>query len=117
METPSFGDAVISLTGYQIDDEKIRQACSTRGHFESVDDIDAVPSGSMSPDFGDVWRQGCPESPEWESELERDSADEEKEGTMRVRPQKCVLQDSCGEKQNCTVPLPNCGFSCQSGPV
>ena len=34
----------------------------------------------MSPDLGEMWRQGCPKSPEWEGELELGSADEEEEG-------------------------------------
>ena len=45
-----------------------------------MDHIDSVSSGSMSPDLGDMWCQGCPESPEWEGELELDSEDEEEEG-------------------------------------
>ena len=32
-------------------------------HLESVDDIDTVSSGSISPDLGEMWRQGCPKSP------------------------------------------------------
>ena len=47
---------------------------------ETVDDTDSMSSRSMSPDLGDMWRQGCPKSPEWEGEVELDSADEEKEG-------------------------------------
>ena len=43
-----------------------------------MDDIDTLSSGS--PDLGDVWRQGCPESPEWESELELGSVAEHEEG-------------------------------------
>ena len=31
----------------------------------------------MSQDLGDVWRQGCLKSPEWEGELELGSVDEE----------------------------------------
>ena len=77
MEIPSLGNAVMSLTGYQTADENVRLACSTRGHLESVDDIDTVTSRNMSPDLGDMWRQGCPKSPEWEGELELDSAEEE----------------------------------------
>ena len=30
LETPSLSDAVVSLKGYQIADERIRLACSTR---------------------------------------------------------------------------------------
>ena len=40
-----------------------------------MDDID-----SLSPDLGEMWRQGCPKSPEWEGELELGSADEDEEG-------------------------------------
>ena len=45
-----------------------------------MDDIDSLSSGSMSPDLGEMWRQGCPKSPEWEGDLELGSADEEEEG-------------------------------------
>ena len=65
----------MSLTGYQIADEK--KACSTKGYPETVDDIDKVSSWSKSPDLGDLWRQGCPKCPEWEGELELDSTEEE----------------------------------------
>ena len=34
----------------------------------------------MSPDLGEMWRQGCPKSPEWEGELELGSADEDEVG-------------------------------------
>ena len=74
-ETPFLGDASISLVA----DEKIRLACSTREYTETVDDIDLLSSGSISPDLGDMWRQGCPKSQEWEGELELDSADEDDE--------------------------------------
>ena len=40
----------------KIADEKIRQACNTREHLESVDDNETVSSGSMPPDLGDMWR-------------------------------------------------------------
>ena len=33
----------------------------------------------MSPDLGDMSRQGCPKSPEWEGELELGSTDEDEE--------------------------------------
>ena len=57
---------VMSLTGHQTANEKIRPVCSTRRHLESVDNIDRVTNKNMSPDLGDVWRQGCPQSPEWD---------------------------------------------------
>ena len=31
----------------------------------STPEGEAGPSGGQSPDSGDMWRQGCPESPEW----------------------------------------------------
>ena len=45
-----------------------------------MDDIDSLSSGSLSPDLGEMWRQGCPKSPKWEGELELGSADEDEEG-------------------------------------
>ena len=35
-----------------------------------------ISSGSMSPDLGDTWHQGLPMSPQWESELELGSDDD-----------------------------------------
>ena len=34
-------------------------------------------AGACLPTWGESWRQGCPQSPEWEGELELDSAEEE----------------------------------------
>ena len=68
-EACSLGDAAISLVA----DKRIRQFFSIRGYSETVDDIDSMACGSMSQDLG----EGCPESPEWEGELELGSAVED----------------------------------------
>ena len=72
LEPPSFEDAVMSFTQPNCRRRK-RPACKARGHSETVDDTDSVSSGSMSR----LWRQGCPESPEREGELELAFAEEE----------------------------------------
>ena len=77
LEPPSFENAVMSLTGFQIADGKVQQGCSTGRYHQTVDDSDSVSSGSMSPDLGDLWRQGCSQSPEWEGEWELDFTEEE----------------------------------------
>ena len=62
-------------------------------HSGNAVDIDSMSRGSTSPDLGDLWRQGCPESPQWEGGLEldsdgdeRDSADESSDGG----PKECL---------------------------
>ena len=40
-------------------------------HFQSdVDESVSVTSGSMSPDLGDMWKYGCPKSPDWGSDID-----------------------------------------------
>ena len=52
-------------------------ADSTPGYSEFDDDGDSVPSGSMSPDLGEMWRYGCPTSLDWDSEMEVNFVEEE----------------------------------------
>ena len=54
-ESGSFGEAVMSLVA----EERIRQLFITWGHSER-EGIDSMSSGSMSPDLGEMWRQGYP---------------------------------------------------------
>ena len=54
-------------------------ADSTWGYPEFNDDGDFVSSGSMSLDLGEMWRYGCPRSPDWDSELDMNSVEEEEE--------------------------------------
>ena len=84
----------------------------------------------MSPDLGDLWRQSCPKSPEWEGELELyftekeegnvASHEEEVEGERLdqtsdrqpiVGSGSRFLEIRTTGLQNCKVPLPKCGFS------
>ena len=40
-------------------------------HFQSdVDESVSVTSGSMPPDLGDMWKYGCPKSPDWSSDID-----------------------------------------------
>ena len=73
----SVGEAVFSLVA----EERIRQIFNTRSYSGNVDDIDSMSSGSMSPDLGDLWRQGYPERPQCEGELELGSDDDDDRDT------------------------------------
>ena len=42
-----------------------RKACALIGLHLMAAEGEAGSSGSQSPDLGDMWRQGCPKSPEW----------------------------------------------------
>ena len=35
---------------------------------EDIEDINSASSDSLSPDLGEVWQYGCPQSPMWDSE-------------------------------------------------
>ena len=35
-----------------------------------VDDNVSVTSGSMSLDLGDMWKHGCPKSPDWDGDID-----------------------------------------------
>ena len=39
-----------------------------QGICGDIDDDNSVSSGSLSPDLGGVWKNGCPRSPELESD-------------------------------------------------
>ena len=63
--------AVMSLVA----EERIRKLFITWSHSER-EGIDSMSGASMSPDLGDMWRQGYPVSPQWEGGLELDSGDD-----------------------------------------
>ena len=48
-----------------------------KGYPELADDNASMSSGSMSPDLGEMWRYGCTKSPDWDSEVEVCSVEEE----------------------------------------
>ena len=70
-ESCSIGEAVLSLFA----EERIRQLFTAWGH-SGREGIDSMSGGSMSPDLGEMWRQGYPVSPQWEGGLELDSDDD-----------------------------------------
>ena len=41
------------------------KACALIGLHLLAAEGEAGSSGSQSPDLGDMWRHGCPKSPEW----------------------------------------------------
>ena len=54
-------------------DEQIRDLFTNQRYAE-CHFINTMSNGSMSPDLSEMWRQGYPVSPQWEGELELDSA-------------------------------------------
>ena len=67
-EVISLGEAATNL----MNDAIIRVFFFFDNGYSECDNIDSMPSGSMSLDLGDTWHQGLPMSPQWEGELELD---------------------------------------------
>ena len=83
VDTASFGDAVMPLSGYQVAEKQLYLAEKTRGYPEFNDGGDSVSSGSMSFDLGDMCRYGCPKNPDSDSELELNSVEEEERESVK----------------------------------
>ena len=52
-----------------------------------VDDDVSISSGSLSPELEEMWRYGCPKSPDWDSESDGiivDGTDEKERSEQRV---------------------------------
>ena len=58
---------------------------SSRRNTIAPDDGDSVSSGSMSADLGEMWRYGCPKSPDWDGDVELDSVDQEDRESVEDR--------------------------------
>ena len=62
-------------------DRPSKQKCTkitTLGGEEDLgyaDDEVSISSGSLSPDLGEMWRYGCPKSPNWDSDIDVRSDD------------------------------------------
>ena len=85
MDIASFGNAVIALMRDQSPEALLHQATSTWGYTENP-----VSSGSMSPDFGEMWRYGCPKSPDWDGDLELDSVEEDERERVEDRLRQVI---------------------------
>ena len=55
----------MALSGHQVADTHLRLEDRTRDYLEFNHDGD-VSSGSMSLDLEEMWRCGCPKSPDWD---------------------------------------------------
>ena len=62
-----------------------------------VDESTSMSSGSLSPDFGGMWRNGCPKSPDWDSDIDiGPEGDEISEDDTRRLQQVCeALAGKC----------------------
>ena len=61
---------MLALSGNQVAEAQLYQADSTWDHTELADENASISCGSMSPDLGEMWRYGCPKSPDWDSEMD-----------------------------------------------
>ena len=46
------------------------KACALIGRHLLAADYEAGSSGSQSPDPGDMWKYGCPESTDWDGDVD-----------------------------------------------
>ena len=69
MDMTSFRDAVMALSASQAAEAQLHQAGSAWGCPDLAADDASISSDSVSPDLGEMWRYGCPKSPDWDSEM------------------------------------------------
>ena len=62
VDTTSFGDAVMALSGNQVAEAHLCTRLTALGATPSLPTL--ISSGSMSPGLGEMWRYACPKSPE-----------------------------------------------------
>ena len=77
VDLTSFKDAVMAFWRYQAAEAQLYQVNSIRGYPESADEDISFSSESMSLDLGEMWRYGSATSPDWDSEVEVSSVEEE----------------------------------------
>ena len=77
VETTSFGDAVKASSGNQVAETQVCRADSTWGYPELADENASISSGSPPPDLGEMWRYGRLKSPDWDTEMDVCSVEEE----------------------------------------
>ena len=83
VDMTSFRHTLIALSGNQTAEAQLYQADNTWAHPGKIDDNVSMSSGSLSPDLEDLWKYGCPRSPDWDSEGDGEVVDgaQEKEGS------------------------------------
>ena len=80
------------------------KACALIGLHLSAAEDEAGSSGSQSPDSGDIWRYGCPKSPDWDSDVESwtesegTCSSEQCEHNVESLALSVVEQDESGER-------------------
>ena len=92
-EVSSLGEAAANL----MNDARLREIFISRGYCE-CDDLDSMSSGSMSPDLGDTGDQGTSLSPQWEGELELNSASDFDNDSKE--DDRCTAGDSTAWRDN-----------------
>ena len=80
------------------------QACALIGLHLPATDCEVGSGGSQSLDLGDIWRYGCPKSPDWDSdggswsESEGFSSSDFREHNVESLAPNVVGQEQSGEK-------------------
>ena len=80
------------------------EACALIGLHLLAAGGEAGSSGSQSPDLGDMWRYGCPKSPDWDGDVESwtesegTSSSEQCEHNVESLALSAVEQDQSGEQ-------------------
>ena len=81
-------------------------ACALIGLHLLAAEYEIVASGSQSPDLGDMWRYGCPRSPDWDgnvqswTESKGTSSHEQRERNVESLAPNVMGQDQSGEKMS-----------------
>ena len=84
------------------------KACALIGLHQLALENEAGSSG-RSPDLGDMWRYGCPQNPDWDSDVESwtesagTSASEQYEHNVESLAVNFVQQDHSGEQISLTL--------------
>ena len=72
VDMTSLRDTLIALPGNPTFDAQGHGDEITGNVPGYVDDNVSILSGSLSPDLWDLWRYGCPRSPDWDSDGDAD---------------------------------------------
>ena len=79
----SFRSVLYELSGSQAVDEQWHQDEGTWGYPGDAEEHIPKSSGSLSPDLEEMWRYGCPKSPDFDSDIEVGTEEEASEYAMR----------------------------------
>ena len=70
-------DTLIALSGGQTVDARLYEDNNTWGDPGYAHNNASISSGSLSHDFGEMWRYGCPKCTDWDSDIDMRSVEEE----------------------------------------